>query len=246
VERDNRFNRNYNSSYRDNGGYRDNNGGYRDNNSGYRDNSYRDHNSGGYRDRDNNGSYRDNGYRNNYRENNYRDNGYRDNRNHYRDSRDRGSSEQRATGVYSKRIRAGRRRTYFFDVKTTRTSDFFLTITESKKRFDNRGYERHKLHLYKEDFNKFLEALQETVEHVKNELMPEYDFDEFSRQNDSYEYENNQYDNNYTENNYEKQDTRPKVEIESETTAEADEEDDDFDFDDDMSTSAADDDLRWD
>ncbi|MGB1241234.1 MAG: DUF3276 family protein [Chitinophagales bacterium] len=84
-------------------------------------------------------------------------------------------------GVFSKKIRAGRRRTYFFDVRTTRSNDYYITITESKKRYDDDGYERHKLHLYKEDFNKFLTGLEETVDHVKTELMPEYDFDEYTR-----------------------------------------------------------------
>ena len=84
--------------------------------------------------------------------------------------------------IFSKRVRAGRRRTYFFDVRTTRSNDYYITITESKRRFEDDGYERHKLHLYKEDFNKFLEAFQETVEHVKTELLPDYDFDEFSHQ----------------------------------------------------------------
>ena len=89
--------------------------------------------------------------------------------------------------IYSKRVRAGRRRTYFFDVRTTRSNDYYITITESKRRFEDDGYERHKLHLYKEDFNKFLEAFQDTVEYVKTELLPDYDFDEFSHQ-----YENDQ------------------------------------------------------
>ena len=86
--------------------------------------------------------------------------------------------------LFSKRVRAGRRRTYFFDVRTTKSNDYYITITESKKRFDDDGYERHKLHLYKEDFNKFLAAMQETVEHVKTDLMPAYDFDQFTRDDD--------------------------------------------------------------
>lgn len=79
--------------------------------------------------------------------------------------------------LYSKRVRAGKR-TYFFDVKSTRSNDYYLTITESKKRFRDEGYvyEKHKIFLYKEDFEKFLEALKETVEHVKSELMPDFDF----------------------------------------------------------------------
>jgi hypothetical protein len=80
--------------------------------------------------------------------------------------------------VYSKRVRAGKRRTYFFDVRTTKANDYYLTITESKKRFDDdNNYERHKVFIYKEDFVKFVNAMQETVDHIKNELLPDYDFD---------------------------------------------------------------------
>lgn len=84
--------------------------------------------------------------------------------------------------VYSLRLRAGKRRTYFFDVRPTKSNDFYLTITESKKRYDDEGYERHKLFLYKEDFNKFMNALELTFDHVKSQLMPDYDFDEFTRE----------------------------------------------------------------
>ncbi len=84
--------------------------------------------------------------------------------------------------IYSKRVRAGKR-TYFFDVKSTRSNDYYLTITESKKRFKEDGfvYEKHKIFLYKEDFAKFLEALNETIEHVKEDLMPDFDFSQFDR-----------------------------------------------------------------
>ena len=86
--------------------------------------------------------------------------------------------------IYSEKVKAGKR-TYFFDVKATRSNDYYLTITESKKRFnkDDEGftYEKHKIFLYKEDFNKFLEALNNTVNHVKNELMPEVDFSSFDQ-----------------------------------------------------------------
>ncbi len=82
--------------------------------------------------------------------------------------------------VYSKRIRAGKRRTYFFDVRATRGNDYFLTITESRKRFNDDGYDRHKIFLYKEDFNKFIKALGEAVDHVKTELMPDFDFDAYN------------------------------------------------------------------
>jgi hypothetical protein len=71
--------------------------------------------------------------------------------------------------IFSKAVRAGKR-TYFFDVKTTKMNDFYLTITESKKRFDPEGnyrFEKHKLFLYKEDFEKFACGLQEVVEYIK-------------------------------------------------------------------------------
>jgi uncharacterized protein DUF3276 len=89
--------------------------------------------------------------------------------------------------VYSKRIRAGKRRTYFFDVRATRGNDYFLTITESRKRFNEDGYDRHKIFLYKEDFNKFIKALNEAVDPVKTELMPDFDFDAFNHDNNNNE-----------------------------------------------------------
>lgn len=83
--------------------------------------------------------------------------------------------------VFSRKIRAGRRRTYFFDVKTTKANDYYLTITESKKRMDNNGYERHKVFIYKEDFNKFLAEMTESVNYIKSQ-MPDFDFDSFSHE----------------------------------------------------------------
>jgi hypothetical protein len=82
--------------------------------------------------------------------------------------------------IFSTKVKAGKR-TYFFDVKATRSNDYYLTITESKKRFKEDGftYEKHKIFLYKEDFNKFVEALNNTVNHVKKELMPNVDFSQF-------------------------------------------------------------------
>ena len=85
--------------------------------------------------------------------------------------------------VYSKRIRAGKRRTYFFDVRATRSNDYYLTITESRKKFNEDGYDRHKIFLYKEDFNKFLKALTEAVDYVKTDLMPDFDFDAYNHDN---------------------------------------------------------------
>jgi hypothetical protein len=92
------------------------------------------------------------------------------------------NNERKADSIYSKRIRAGKRRTYFFDVRATRGNDYYLTITESRKRFDDNGYDRHKIFLYKEDFNKFVKGLNEAVDYVKTELMPDFDFDAFSRE----------------------------------------------------------------
>lgn len=90
------------------------------------------------------------------------------------------NNEKRNESVYSNRVRAGKKRTYFFDVRETRTSDFFLTITESRKRPNDEGYDRHKIFLYKEDFNKFAKALNEAIDHVKTVLMPDFDFDAFN------------------------------------------------------------------
>ncbi len=72
--------------------------------------------------------------------------------------------------IFTKRVRAGKR-TYFFDVKSTKSEkDFYITITESK-RVGEDEYEKHKIFLYKEDFEKFRDALTETVEHVQTQLL---------------------------------------------------------------------------
>ena len=85
---------------------------------------------------------------------------------------------KRPKEVFSKRVRAGKKRTYFFDVKTTRNNDYFLTITESKRDFRQPNhYIKHKIFLYKEDFNNFMDALSETIDHVKTELLPDFPFD---------------------------------------------------------------------
>lgn len=93
------------------------------------------------------------------------------------------NNDKRMESVYSKRIRAGKRRTYFFDVRATRSNDYYLTITESRKKFNEDGYDRHKIFLYKEDFNKFLKALTEAVDYVKTDLMPDFDFDAYNHDN---------------------------------------------------------------
>jgi hypothetical protein len=80
------------------------------------------------------------------------------------------NSGYNSENVFSKRVRAGKR-TYFFDVKATRSSkDFYIIITESK-RVGEEDYEKHKLFLYKEDFRKFSDALTEAVDHIENNLL---------------------------------------------------------------------------
>ncbi len=101
------------------------------------------------------------------------------------------SENRNSESLYSKRIKAGKRRTYFFDVRATRGNDYFITITESKKRFDDNGYDRHKMFLYKEDFNKFVNALSETVNYVKTDLMPDFDFDAYNHDQENEEAGNN-------------------------------------------------------
>jgi len=73
--------------------------------------------------------------------------------------------------IFSKAVRAGKR-TYFFDVKATRKEEYYLTITESKKKISSEGktfYEKHKIFLYKEDFEKFADGLSEIISFIKEE-----------------------------------------------------------------------------
>ncbi len=97
------------------------------------------------------------------------------------------NQEKERAEIYSQRVRAGKR-TYFFDVKATRSNDYYLTITESRRRYKDDGYfyEKHKIFLYKEDFNKFMAALEETVDHVKEELMPDYDFNQYEQDEETH------------------------------------------------------------
>ncbi|MFI3330383.1 MAG: DUF3276 family protein [Rikenellaceae bacterium] len=84
--------------------------------------------------------------------------------------------------VYSKAVRAGRR-TYFFDVKATRNDDYYLIITESRKKLGKDGtpfYEKHKIYLYKEDFAKFEGGLSEVIGFIK-ERKPEFFIQEKER-----------------------------------------------------------------
>lgn len=110
--------------------------------------------------------------------------------------------------IFSERVRAGKR-TYFFDVKATRSNDYYLTITESKRKYKQDGYtyEKHKIFLYKEDFNKFVNALNSTVGHVKDELLPDVDFDQFDRE---YNHEENTTNANTTTSETQEVDTELK------------------------------------
>ena len=84
--------------------------------------------------------------------------------------------------IFSKRIKAGKR-TYFLDVKPTRSNDYYITLTESLRKPGTNGYVKHKIFLYKEDFNKLLNGLTEAVNFVKTELMPDYDFEKYDHDN---------------------------------------------------------------
>lgn len=93
--------------------------------------------------------------------------------------------------IFSEAVRAGKR-TYFFDVKATRRDDYYLTITESKKKFNRDGnsfYEKHKIFLYKEDFEKFAAGLSTAIEYIK----------ENNPQGDAVEYNASDSDNKTTE-----------------------------------------------
>ncbi len=93
--------------------------------------------------------------------------------------------------VYSKKVRAGKR-TYFFDVKATRAGDYYLTLTESKKRLEDGAFIKHKIFLYKEDFEKFNEGFQETIAYIRDHqevVEKKYEF------NDSGDYNSSKSDN---------------------------------------------------
>lgn len=85
-------------------------------------------------------------------------------------------------GYFSRKLRAGKKRSYFFDVKATKQGDYFVSITESKRRYDRPGYDSHKIFLYKEDFQTFKDNLDETLNHIKTELNPEFDYDNYNRE----------------------------------------------------------------
>ncbi|MBL7782624.1 MAG: DUF3276 family protein [Saprospiraceae bacterium] len=184
-------------------------GGFRDRNDGFRD-------RGGFRDRNDRGGNDRGGFRGGFRDRND-------------DSRDREQEES----VFSKRVRAGKRRTYFLDVKKTKGDDFFITITESTRREDGYGYKRHKIFLYKEDFNRFVASLNEVVNHVKTELMPDFDYEEFDRRQAEWEAQNKDFDDEHS------------VEAEHEDVEDAHEEEDDAEDKKSSKRKDDDDDVTW-
>lgn len=88
---------------------------------------------------------------------------------YFEDIDNAGGTERGGEDVFSKPVRAGKR-TYFFDVKATKSNDYYITITESKRKQERDGrmaYDKHKIFLYKEDFEKFANGLEEVVEYIK-------------------------------------------------------------------------------
>lgn len=91
--------------------------------------------------------------------------------------------------IFSRAVRAGKR-TYFFDVKATRRNDYYLTITESKKRFNRDGrfyYEKHKIFLYKEDFEKFSNGLSEVIDYIQKNKPEIIEKEEYTKQKEEKE-----------------------------------------------------------
>ena len=92
----------------------------------------------------------------------------------YSEELDEANAQERpGEDVFSKPVRAGKR-TYFFDVKATKGNDYYLTITESKRKIERDGrfvYDKHKIFLYKEDFDKFAEGLQEVIDYIKTNCL---------------------------------------------------------------------------
>lgn len=94
---------------------------------------------------------------------------------------------KRFESIYSTKVKAGKRRTYFFDVRKTKGEDYYITITESTKKFNSDGYERHKIFLYKEDFNRFTNSLNEVVNHIKTDLLPDFDYELYEKRQKEWE-----------------------------------------------------------
>ena len=106
--------------------------------------------------------------------------------------------EREKEEVFSQAVKAGTR-TYFFDVKETKQGERYITITESKRKFDNEdgtfSYEKHKIFLYKEDYSKFQNALEGVIRFVETGQMPVIEQDEVKSDDDfEKEFENIKFD----------------------------------------------------
>ncbi len=105
--------------------------------------------------------------------------------------------QKEKTEIFGKAVKAGKR-TYFFDVKSTKAGDYYITVTESKKKFVEDGkfvYDKHKIFLYKEDFKKFLDTLNETMNFIQKEQP--FDPENYRREN------NNGYDSDSSDISFE-------------------------------------------
>lgn len=90
--------------------------------------------------------------------------------------------------VYSRKIRAGKR-SYFFDIKLSKNNLYYIAITESIKIHNTNEYKKHRVVVYPEDFNKFLETAQEVIDKVKTKYMPDYDYKKFDEYSENFESE---------------------------------------------------------
>ena len=91
--------------------------------------------------------------------------------------------------VFTKKVKAERRRNYFFDVRQTKGEDYYISITESTKKFGQEGVEKHKVFIYKEDFLRFAAGLQEAIDEVRFKLLPDFDYEAFARRDEEWENE---------------------------------------------------------
>lgn len=82
---------------------------------------------------------------------------------------------------FTAKIKSGERRTYFIDVQKSKADDYYLVLTESTKKANSDQVFRNKIHIYKEDLNKFIAELEKATTFLKNDLMPNYDFDKYNR-----------------------------------------------------------------
>jgi|GEM_PF-6699774 len=123
--------------------------------------------------------------------------------------------------LFSKRVPAGKR-TYFFDVKETRNNDIFITVSESRRRYDGKGFSKSVIHLYKEDFLKFADGLIDTIDYVRQELLPDFDYENpvYPTKNG---FGNEEWSNEeYSGNNYDVEKLEEAKEMSEENVVEAD------------------------